>query len=192
MYQYFHVFFIDEIITEKGSLVNPGVSQLMRIVNLNNMYIETNVPEKHVNNIAKNKKVTIHLPVLGKMVESKISQVGNYINPVNRTFKIEIPLKNEDGTIKPNLTAKLRINDYTNDKALLIPQSIISENATGEQYIYIIEQKKGETGIAKKVIITTGKTEGDVIEVLSGIENGAEIILEGARRVKSGQEVNVK
>ena len=99
-----------------------------------------------------------------------------------------IPKKN----IKPNLTARLKINDYTNKEALLIPQSIISENADGEQYIYVISNKNNDgEGEVKRVIIKTGKTQGDVIEVLEGIEDGAEIVKEGARSVKDGQTVKV-
>jgi membrane fusion protein (multidrug efflux system) len=182
---------IDEIITEQGNLVSPGVSQIMRIVNLSEMHVETNVPESHLKSVTLNKKVEVELSVLGETVITKISQVGNFINPANRTFKIEVPLPNNKGLIKPNLTAKIRVNDYTNEKALLIPQSIISENAEGKQYVYVIENKKEEIGIAKKAFITSGKSEGDYIEVLEGITNGVEIIVEGARSVKEGQEVKV-
>ena len=69
-------------------------------------------------------------------------------------LKVEIGLPKGDNTIKPNLTAKLKINDYTNENAILIPQSVISENAEGEQYIYVVEDKNDkEEGVAKKVII---------------------------------------
>ncbi len=183
---------IDDIITEQGTVVAPGQSQILRIVNLNDMYIETDVPESYISNITKNKKVLVEFPVLGKTVDAKVRQAGNYINPANRSFKVEVAVPNKDRNIKPNLTAKLKINDYTNEKALLIPQSIISENADGQQYIYIAINKNGnDEAIAKRVIIETGKTQGDVIEVLKGIENGAEIILEGARSVKDGQPVKV-
>ncbi|MBL4668981.1 MAG: efflux RND transporter periplasmic adaptor subunit, partial [Flavobacteriales bacterium] len=86
---------------------------------------------------------------------------------------------------------KIRINDYTNEKALLIPQSIISENANGQEYLYVITKKINNVGIAQKVIIETGQTEGDFIEVLKGIKNGSEVILEGARSIKDGQVVKV-
>ncbi|RLD29926.1 MAG: efflux RND transporter periplasmic adaptor subunit [Bacteroidetes bacterium] len=184
---------IDDVISEQGSVVAPGQSQLMRIVNLNNMYIETNVPESYVSSITKNKKVEVNFPVLGKTVYAKVRQAGDYINPANRTFKVEIAIPNKDKSIKPNLTAKLKINDYTNERALLIPQSIISEDANGQQYIYVIKDKKeNNQGVAQKAIIKTGKTQGDVIEVLSGIVHGAEIIQEGARRVEEGQTVQVE
>jgi len=183
---------IDDIITEEGTVVAPGQSQLIRIVNLKNMHIQTNVPESFINDVKVNKEVLVEFPVLGKRLKAKVRQTGNFISPANRTFKVEVAVPNKDGSIKPNLTAKLKINDYTNEKALLIPQSIISENAMGEQYIYTVIDKAQDGVQAKRVIIKTGKTQGDYIEVLSGIENNTEIIEEGARTVKDGQNVNVK
>jgi len=183
---------IDDVITEQGSVVAPGQSQLMRIVSLDDMYIETNVPENYISYVTKDKNVEVEFPVLGKTINAKVRQAGDFINPANRTFKVEIAIPNKDRSIKPNLTAKLKINDYTNEKALLLPQSIISENAEGQQYVYVItEKKKNQEAIAKKVIIETGKTQGDVIEVLKGINNGDEIINEGARNVKHGQTVKI-
>ena len=137
--------------SEQGSVVLPGQTPLMRIVSLDNMYIVTDVPEKYVSNIARNKKVLVDFPILGKQLESKIRQVGDFIDPNNRTFKVEVSVPNNDNSIKPNLTAKLRINDYTNPEALLIPQSVISENATGEQYIYIIKDKEVRNGFNRAV-----------------------------------------
>jgi membrane fusion protein (multidrug efflux system) len=183
---------IDDVITDQGSVVAPGQSQLMRIVNLEEMYIETDVPENYISNVTVNKDVKVEFPILGKSMDAKIRQAGNFINPANRTFKIEVAVPNKDKSIKPNLTARLKINDYTNEKAILIPQSIISENAEGEQYIYVIVNKNADNeGEAKRIIIETGRSQDDVIEVVKGLENSAEIIQEGARSVKDGQTVKV-
>lgn len=182
---------IDDVITEQGSVVAPGQSQLFRIVNLRDMYIETDVPERYISNVVPGKSVQVQFPILGKSMDAKVRQAGNFINPANRTFKIEVAIDNKEADIKPNLTAKLRINDYTNEKALLIPQSIISENAEGQQYVYTVTDKAENKAKAKRVIIETGKTQGDYIEVLSGLENGNEIIDEGARSVKEGQDVKI-
>jgi RND family efflux transporter MFP subunit len=183
---------IDNIITEQGTVVAPGQSQILRIVNLQDMYIETDVPERYIPTVTKNKNVLVEFPVLNKTVEAKVRQAANYINPENRSFKVEIAVPNQDKTIKPNLTARLKINDYTNENSVLIPQSIISENANGQQYVYTVSAKTGANiGTARKVIIETGKTQGSVIEVLKGIKSGDEIILEGARSVKDGQQVKV-
>ncbi len=183
---------VDDVIKEQGTVVSPGPgSEVFRVVNLGDMYIETDVPESYISSIQKGKEVQVEFPVLGKTVTSKVRQAGNFINPANRTFKVEVGVSNKDRTIKPNLTAKLRINDYTNPKSILIPQSIISENAKGQQYVYVVKDVKDRVGKAQQVIISTGKTQGDIIEVLSGLEVGAQIVQEGARSVKDNQEVKI-
>lgn len=182
---------IDQVITDQGSVVSPGISPLFRIINLNEMYVETDVPESYLANVVPGKDVALFFPVLNKTMNAKVRQAGNFINPANRTFRVEVAVNNAEGMIKPNLTAKLKINDYSNDKALLIPQSIISENAEGDQYVYTISSNDDGKTVANRVIIATGKTDGDFIEVLSGLENGSEIIDEGARSVKDGQSVKV-
>ncbi|TCK65043.1 RND family efflux transporter MFP subunit [Winogradskyella wandonensis] len=179
---------IDDVITEQGSVVAPGQTPLMRLVNLSDMYITTDIPESYITTITEGKKVEVTFPILGKTLDTEVRQTGNFINPANRTFKVEIAVPNKDKNIKPNLTARLKINDYTSEDAILIPQGIISENANGEQYIYVLE-KRDDISSAKQVIIETGKTQGDVIEVLNGLSAGDKIIDEGARSVKNGQAV---
>ncbi len=183
---------IDAVFKEKGVVVAPGQgSEIFRIVNLSNMYIETEVPETYIRSITKNKTVEVNFPILNQTMQSKIRQVGNFINPNNRSFKIEIAVPNSNGSIKPNLTARLKLNDYTNPKAILIPQSIISENAEGAQFVYVVIDKKDQKAIAKRLIIETGKTQGDLIEVVKNLAADAEIIIEGARSVNNGQVVKV-
>lgn len=184
---------IDNVFKERGIVVAPGIgSEIFRIINLSNMYIETEVPETYISSITKNKAVRVNFPVLGETVTSKVRQVGNFINPSNRSFKIEIGVPNLNGKVKPNLTAKLKLNDYTNTNAVLIPQSIISENAKGAQFIYIIKDKKeNNEAVTERLIIETGKTQGDFIEVTKNLLAGAEIVMEGARSVTNGQIVKV-
>ena len=184
---------VDDVFKEKGTVVAPGQrSELFRIINLSKMYIETDVPENYITSITNNKMVEVNFPILGKTVRSKIRQVGNFINPTNRSFKIEVGIPNQDLDVKPNLTAKLKLNDYTNKNAILIPQSIISENSKGQQFIYVVKDKKeNNLGIAERLVIETGKTQGDFIEVTKNLTPDTEIIMEGARSVNNGQVVKV-
>lgn len=182
---------IDDVITEQGTVVAPGVP-LFRIVNLSNMYVSAQVPESYLKTIHKGKDVSVYFPVLDKTVQTKIKQSGNYISPTNRSFPIEIDVPNKNGNIKPNLTARLSINDYTAKNAILIPLNVINENAEGEQYVYTAFAKAEDNIIiAKQQIITTGKSQGDKVEILSGVKAGDQIIVEGARSVKDNQEVRI-
>ena len=184
---------IDDVFKEKGTVVAPGPgAEIFRIINLSNMYIETDVPESYISSIKKNKMVEVNFPILGRSYDSNIRQVGNFINPSNRTFRIEVGIPNLDGEIKPNLTAKLRLNDYSNSNAILIPQSIISENAKGQQFIYVVKDNKEKNQVyAERLVIETGKTNGDFIEVTKNLDANVDIILEGARSVNNGQVVKV-
>lgn len=184
---------IDDVIKDQGTVVAPGQgSEVFRIVNLSDMYIEVDVPETYLGGIAKGNEAIVYFPVLGDTVHTKIRQTGNFINPNNRAFSVEIPVPNKNGNIKPNLTAKVNLNDYSNEEAIVIPQSIISENAEGEQYVYIARKSEKENqALVNRQIITTGKTQGSIVEVLTGISDGDELIKEGARSVKDGQNVQI-
>ncbi len=182
---------IDQVLKDPGTVVSPGNgSEVFRLINLSNMYIEVDVPEGYLGAVTKGKKAGVYFPVLQDSVNAVVRETGNYINPNNRSFSAEIAVENPNGQIKPNLNARVHINDYTNENALLIPQSVISENAAGEQYAYVAELNNGEA-IAKRHIITTGKTQGDFVEITSGINAGDLIIKEGARSVKDAQAVKI-
>jgi len=183
---------IDNVIKDQGTVVAPGPgSEVFRIVNLSDMFIEVDVPESYLNDIKEGNLAKVYFPVLGDTIISKIRQTGNFINPGNRAFTVEVAVPNKNSAIKPNLTAKVSLNDYTSNAAILVPQGIISENADGQQYLYVANDKEDDKATAKRRIITTGRTQGNMVEVLSGISEGDLLIKEGARSVKDGQNVQI-
>jgi len=183
---------IDDVIKDKGNVVAPGPgSEVFRIVNLSNMFIEVFVPETYLTTILPGKNVNVYFPVINENIKSTVRETGNFINPDNRSFTVEIPVPNKGGVVKPNLTAKVQINDYTNENAIMLPLSVISENSDGEQYVFVASDVKSNIGKADKKVIETGKSQGDFIEVLSGINSGENIIIEGARSVKDGQKIQI-
>lgn len=182
---------IDAVLAEAGTVVNAGMSPVFRLVNLSNMYLKADVPERYLKDVNAGKKVIVNFPVLDLEIQSKIRSVGRYINPDNRTFSIEVALP-KNPLIKPNLTAQININDYTSPQALLVPQSVISENAAGQQYVYTTryDQERSKS-LAQKQIVSTGKTEGDFVEIVEGLVAGDTVIAEGARSVKDGQSISI-
>jgi RND family efflux transporter MFP subunit len=184
---------VDDVMVDEGSTVNPAAGMpVIRLVNLSDMYVEVDVPESYLREVTPGKRVEIFIPVLGDSLVTTVRQTGNFINPANRTFKVEIPVPNSKGQIKPNLTVRVRINDYTNSEALLVPPGVISENSEGQQYVYVAaEIDSDQIARAEKRVITTGLSQNNHIEVLSGIQAGEQIILEGARRIREGQKIEI-
>ena len=180
---------IDEVITEKGQVVAPG-QPLMRIVNLSNMYVASNIPENFIGKIKNGASVEVFIKSIGKTVTGNVRQVGNYINPNNRNFSIEIAVPNQDNLLRPNQVAVLKIADYTKANAILIPESIVTENASGEKIVYTINSQS-KKAVAVKKAVKTGLTSGANIEVLEGLTTGDVVIIEGARSVQDGDAVEV-
>lgn len=183
---------IDEILSEQGQVVAPGMNQLFRIINLSNMYVDAEIPENYITNIKVGTKVNVYFPVLNDTLISEVRQVGNYINPNNRTFKIEIAINNQEKMVKPNMTALLSINDYVNDSTLVLPIALLSENAEGEKYVYAIKKDSKNRKYADKRTVTLGKLQNGMVEILEGIKAGDAIIKEGAKLVRNEEQVIIK
>ena len=183
---------VDEIISNQGSNLIPGVSQILRLVNLDEIYAEASVSEKYIANIDKGTKVVVQIPLLGREIVSEIIQTGNFINPSNRTFRVEVPVKNIDNKIKQNLDAKIKINIYSKPDAVVIPLRIIREDATGKNFVYVIsEDIKDGVYITSKTFISLGNKNNNEVEVTDGLKIGDELVLEGANIVEDSQRVKI-
>ncbi len=181
---------IDEIVANTGANLLPGQTPVLRIINLQKMYTEASVPERYLRQVKKGTKAIVKIPMLEREYLTTIRQTGNFINPNNRSFRVETPLTNTDEMIKPNLSCKLKINDYSNPEALMIPLSIIKENAIGEKYIFKLSPDgKEQVYRTKQVFVQLGKNSMDKVEVLEGIQAGDLLVKEGATIVEHNQRV---
>ena len=183
---------VDEIISNQGSNLIPGVSQILRLVNLDKIYAEASVSEKYISFIEEGTEAIVQVPLLGKEIKSQIIQTGNFINPSNRTFRVEVPVENIDNKIKQNLDAKIKINIYSKKDAVVIPLRIVRENASGRNFVYVMNQdvKEGVYFTAKTFISLGNKNNTD-IEVTEGLKIGDMLVLEGASIVEDSQRVKI-
>ena len=180
---------IDELITEKGQVVGPGQG-LMRIVNLNNMFVSTAVPESYIGKLKVGTVVNVYLASLGKTYVGKIRQVANNINPNNRSFGIEVSVPNAENLLRPNQVAKLKIIDYTNANAVVVPSNVIQVDGNGDQFVFEATSIKDKMGIAKKVIVKVGKTSENFTEILGGLEPKTVVVSDGVNTVSEGMKLN--
>ena len=183
---------IDEIISNQGSNLIPGVSQILRLVNLDKIYAEASVSEKYIAYIDKGTNAIVQVPLLGREIVSEIVQTGNFINPSNRTFRVEVPIENIDNKIKQNLDAKIKINIYSKQDAVVIPLRIVREDASGKNFVYVMsEDIKDGVYITSKTFISLGNKNSTEVEVIDGLKIGDAIVLEGANIVEDSQRVKI-
>jgi RND family efflux transporter MFP subunit len=181
---------IDEIFIEEGNLVSPPMmpdqGNAFRIVNLNELYVEAVIPENFIGKIKKGTQVLVEIPVLNITFNSTIKHSVSSINKLSRTFKIEVSVPKNELDLIPNLNVEINILDYTNSEAILVPESIVSEDSENNKFLYTIENNK-----AKKTIVETGYTQNGMIEITSGLSLNQTVINEGGRIVKDGQNVKI-
>jgi membrane fusion protein (multidrug efflux system) len=182
---------VDHIIADSGSNLSPGITPIMRVINLDQMKVAAEIPEMHLPNIQKNTSAIVYIPVLGIQFNEVVASVGNFINPNNRSFRVEISINNENGALKPNMTAEIKVNDYKNPEAILVPIKDILENQNGKSYVYLLEVSDEAKDIYKvvKTFVKLGKASDNKIEIIEGLEAGDKIVEEGIRLIKDQQLV---
>jgi membrane fusion protein (multidrug efflux system) len=181
---------IDEVFVEKGEVVAASSQGLMRIVNLGNMYVSTSIPENYIGKLKIGTEVDVYLTSLGKTYKGKVRQIGNFINPNNRSFGIEVSVPNPENLLRPNQVAKLKVIDYVSPNAVVVPTNVIQKDGQKNSFVYTVINSNGKTGIARKAIVKTGQSSDNVTEVLSGLDANAIIVTEGMNTISDGMKLN--
>ncbi|WP_296687152.1 efflux RND transporter periplasmic adaptor subunit [Flavobacterium sp.] len=181
---------IDEVFVERGQVVSAGAQGLMRIVNLNNMYVSTSVPESYIGKLKVGTQVDVFLTSLNKNYKGKVRQIGNFINPNNRSFGIEVSIPNPENLLRPNQVAKLKVIDYTAKNAIVVPTNVIQEDGEGNKFVFVAINSNGKTATAKKVLVSLGKSSDNVTEILTGLSANDIIVTEGVNTISEGMKLN--
>lgn len=177
---------VDVIFQKRGEIAGPQIP-FAKVVNIKKIKIYGDVAESYLTKVDKNEEVFIDFPAIGRQAKSRIEQIGNYIDPNNRTFRVRVDLSNPDNLIKPNMISILKIRDYIADSAIVIPSLLIKHDFKGE-YTFIVDAN-GDVKKAKKIYIKSGVSNNNMTEVTEGIEPGMTIISEGFDQVIDGTPV---
>jgi membrane fusion protein (multidrug efflux system) len=176
---------IDEVSLKLGQAAGPG-NPGIRVVNFSKLKATANVAESYAAKISVGNEVELVFPDLDKNVSSKISFKGRVINPVTRTFVVETNLTSQEN-YHPNMLAILKIVDYTNAKANVIPINTIQNSDEG-QYVMVAKNVNGKS-IAKRQQINVGKQYGGMAEITSGLAVGDKIITTGYQDLNDGDSI---
>lgn len=174
---------VDVINQEKGDIAGPQV-HFAKVVNIGQIKIYADVSESYLTKIKVGDKVKVFFPALDKEMETSVRQIGNTIDPNNRTFRLRLDINNPDKLIKPNLISIIRIRDYKSDDAIVVPSLLIKQDFKGD-YTYIADNTNGKQ-VAKRLYVTPGVTDNNMTEVVKGLQGGMKIISEGFNQVGNG------
>lgn len=179
---------VDAIFGKVGALSSPQ-QPFLRVVNLAKVYLESEITETYLKDIKKGTEVIISFPSLDKEFTSKISQVGNFINPNNRSFKTRVDINNRDRVIKPNLLADVKVKDF-HENGIIIPSYTIQKDQQDNTFVYTLQQTDDTHKVVKQIIIVA-KEYNNQSFISEGLKSEDLIIDKGARYVKNDDEVTL-
>lgn len=174
---------VDVVYQKKGHIGNPQMP-LAKVINISKMKVYADISEFYLTKIKTGDMVSLFFPALNREIKAPINQIGNSIDPNNRTFRVRINLNNPDKMIKPNLVSIIKVRDYLNTEAIVVPVLFIKEDLKGS-YTYIVETQNGKN-VAKKVYVQTGVTNNNIIEVVDGLTAGMKVVSEGYNQIIDG------
>lgn len=174
---------VDQMDLKLGQVAQPG-SAGIRIVNADVLKVKADVPESYAGSVGTGNIVKILVPDANDSLTTKVTFAAKAIDPTSRSFAVEIKLP-ERKSLRPNMTAIIKIADYSKTNAIVIPVKAVQKSEDGD-YVFV-----NENGIAKRKAIKVGITYGGQSEVLSGLKAGEQLITEGAADIEDGDKVKV-
>ena len=179
---------IDQIFAKTGELTSPQMP-FLRLVNLNNVYVESEVTETYLKSVKKGTEVLLNFSSIGTSFEASISQVGNFINPNNRSFKTRIDLKNSNNELKANLLADIKINDFKAN-GIVIPSRLVQKDRNDKTFVYTIEPKENNHTVIK-TYVTEAMSYNNLSFISEGLFENSILVDKGARLVNNDEDVKL-
>lgn len=177
---------VDQVNIKIGQSAMPGVG-LVRVVNLSQLKAVAKVSDTYSGSVRLGDPISIEFPDLSRQLNSKISFVATTVDPATRTFTIEAPLPS-DNALKPNMLARIKINDQNQANAIVINQNLIQDTENGK-LVYVAVNEGGKK-VAKAKTIKTGQSYGGQIEVTQGLQAGDQIVTTGYQDLVDGQRIS--
>ena len=174
---------IDQMDLKLGQVAQPGTTGI-RIVNADNLKVKADVPESYSASVGTGNNVKIVVPDANDSLVTKVTFAAKAIDPTSRSFAVEIKLPTRK-TLRPNMTAILKIADYSKANAIIVPIKAIQKSEDGD-YVFV-----NNSGTAKRKTVKVGATYGGQSEIISGLNAGDQLITAGAEDIEDGDKIKV-
>ncbi|RWY54191.1 efflux RND transporter periplasmic adaptor subunit [Mucilaginibacter gilvus] len=174
---------IDQMDLKLGQVAQPGTTGI-RIVNADVLKVKADVPESYSGSVGTGNKVMILVPDAHDSLTTNVTFAAKAIDPTSRSFAVEIKLPHR-ASLRPNMTAIIKIANYTKNGAIAIPVKSVQRSEEGD-YVYL-----NVNGVAKRTAIKVGATYGGMSEILSGLKAGDQLVTDGATDIEDGDKIKV-
>jgi membrane fusion protein (multidrug efflux system) len=178
---------VEDVMAKVGENAAPGMPAF-RVIGTSNLKVIAKVSEAYINQIKVGNKVSAKLLELGQTFESRVTFVGRNIDPLSRTFNIEIPVTGKVD-VRPNMSATIQVTFNTIASALAVPVNVV-QTINDEKVVYVAEEKNGQM-IARRRVVQVGGVYNNQAEIKSGLKAGEKLITFGYQGLNDGELVKI-
>ena len=182
---------VDAVNIKVGEYAAPGMLGSFRVVNFGKMKVKAKIADSYIGKVKLGNPVRIYLADINDTIQGKISFVSKVVNPMTRSFDIEIGLGATSTDVRPNMMASLKINDENIDNAMSVQSNLVQKDPSGSMYVMISEGRAANMK-ARKKLVKTGISSGARIIVLEGLSGNEQLIEAGYQEVVDGQLISLK
>ena len=177
---------VEDVLVKVGENTAPGMPAV-RVIGSNNLKVVSNISEAYISTIKTGNKAIIEFLDLGTKFESRVSFVGKNINPLSRTFTVEVAVpKGVDS--RPNMSATVKVIFKTVPSALAVPINLV-QTINSEKVIYVAEENSG-SWVAKKRLVEVGGVFNNMAEIKTGLKPNDKIIMIGYQGLNDGEAIS--
>lgn len=181
---------VNQIDLKVGEMVGPG-APVFQLTNSEALKVTASVSEAYITRVDQTDSVEVTFPSLNiSPIKKKLDVVSKVINPSNRTFGVEVYLPDNMKQIRPNMMAKVRINDVTLTSQIVVPVNTV-QKANNRNHVFVAEETN-EGWIATLRQVTTAQSYNNDMVISEGLQPGELLITSGFENLSNGQPVSIQ
>lgn len=176
---------VDVMSLKVGEPASPGMPAIV-VVGAGGLKLNAQLSEANIGQVRKGDEVTAFFPDINKTIKAKVTYASRTINPLTRTFNVQIALPDDDD-LSPHMVAKIQFVNYKKEGSIVVPINTIQQ-VDGQDVVFIAV-KQDKKLVAKKMPVKVGRMYNGLAEILGGLNEGEELITTGFQDLTDGQSL---
>lgn len=165
-----------------------GKPAIVSVMQIQPVKVLVNIPEMYFPKVRQGMKTNIKLDIYPeKQFEGKVYLIHPTVDPMTRTFTVEVEIPNPQLLIRPGMFARVKFGFGEMDRVLVPDLAIQRQPGTNERFVFVIED-----GVAVRKSIEIGRRIDENYEVLSGLKPNEIVVTAGQARLLDGTEVEIE
>jgi RND family efflux transporter MFP subunit len=177
---------------DTGALIQAGTSNagsapVVKVAEISTLRLRLPVPEAVAPYVHDGDTASIRIDALGRTISGKVARSTDELDTATRSMQVEVDVPNADGSLTPGMYAQVTLNVKHAGDALVVP--IQAVDTSGPQPILLVVNAQSRV---ERRVVQTGVATSNLIEVLSGLREGEQVIVANQASFQPGELVTAK